>query len=85
MALALSQAGRKGLGVRVTVAHTTPRLLDRKRIALELGISHAGAETIMRHCAKIRIGRRVYIERDELERFLTDQRFDLTARRAASR
>lgn len=29
MALALSQAGRKGLGVRVTVAHTTPRLLDQ--------------------------------------------------------
>ncbi len=49
---------------------TTPRLLDRKRIASELGISTAGAETLMRQLPKVWIGRRVYVDRDELDRYL---------------
>lgn len=42
----------------------------------ELGISLTGAETVMRHCRKVWIGRRVYVERAEIERYL---------KRAASR
>ena len=51
----------------------TPRLLDRKRIAAELGISTAGAETLMRHLPKLWIGRRVYVERAELDRYLKNE------------
>ena len=53
-----------------------PRLLDRKLIAAELGLPLSGAERVMRDCKKIWIGRRVYVERVELERYL---------KRAASR
>ena len=38
-----------------------PRLLDRKQIAAELNVKIATAETIMRHCPLITIGRRVYV------------------------
>lgn len=40
-------------------ASALPRLLDRKRIAQELGITLASAETLMRDCPLVRIGRRV--------------------------
>lgn len=53
-----------------------PRLLDRKAIAAELGITLTGAERVMRDCPKVWIGRRVYVERAEVERYL---------KRAASR
>ena len=55
---------------------TLPRLLDRRRIAAELGITLTGAERVMRDCKKVWIGRRVYVERAEVERYL---------KRAASR
>ena len=47
-----------------------PRLLDRKRIALELGVTLTGAERVMRDCPKVWIGRRVYVERVEIDRYL---------------
>ena len=46
------------------------RLMDRKRIAAELGIPVSGAETLMRQLPKVWIGRRVYVERVELDRYL---------------
>lgn len=60
-------------------ATATTRLLDRKAIARELGLTLTGAERVMRDCPLVRVGRRVYIERDELERWFQRQR------RAASR
>lgn len=54
----------------MSAATATPRLIDRKGIAAELGIPLSAAETIMRDCEKTRIGRRVYLTRDELEDYL---------------
>lgn len=56
-----------------------PRLLDRRGIARELGLSLTGAELVMRDCPLVRVGRRVYVERTEIDRWLQRQR------RAASR
>lgn len=53
---------------------STARLLDRRGIARELGVTLSGAEKVMRACPLVRIGRRVYIERDSLERWLAGQR-----------
>lgn len=47
-----------------------PRLLDRRRIAAELGLTLTGAERVMRDCPKVWIGRRVYVERTEIDRYL---------------
>lgn len=49
---------------------TLPRLLDRKQIAAELGIKLASAETIMRHCPKVTVGRRVYVTDKALADYL---------------
>ena len=38
-----------------------PRLMDRKQIALELGVTLHTAERIMRHVPKIPVGRRIYV------------------------
>lgn len=54
----------------MTAQTAVPRLLDRRQIAAELGIPVSGAERVMRDCEKIWIGRRVYVERAELERYL---------------
>lgn len=40
---------------------TLPRLLDRRQIAEELGVTIHAAEQVMRHCNLIRLGRRVYV------------------------
>ena len=53
---------------------TQPRLLDRKGIARELGITLSGAERVMRDCPLIHVGRRVYVERFEIDRWLQRQR-----------
>lgn len=50
------------------------RLLDRRGIARELGITLSGAERVMRHCPLVRIGRRVYVDRRDVDRFIEDQR-----------
>ena len=42
-------------------AASLPRLMDRKQIALELGVTLHPAERIMRHVPKITVGRRVYV------------------------
>lgn len=47
-----------------------PRLLDRRQIAAELGVTLAGAETIMRGCEKVRVGRRVYVTETEVRAYL---------------
>ena len=46
------------------------RLLDRRRIAEELGLPLSGAERLMRQLPKLWIGRRVYVKRDDLEDWL---------------
>lgn len=46
------------------------RLLDRRRIADELGLPLSGAERLMRQLPKLWIGRRVYVKRDDLEDWL---------------
>lgn len=51
-------------------APTLPRLLDRKQIAAELGVSITSAETVMRACEKVFIGRRVFVERREMDAYL---------------
>jgi hypothetical protein len=56
-----------------------PRLLDRRGIARELGVTLTGAERVMRDCPLIHVGRRIYVERTEVDRWLQRQR------RAASR
>ncbi len=38
-----------------------PRLLGRKELAAELGVSKTAAEAIMRRCPLIKVGRRIYV------------------------
>lgn len=52
---------------------TLPRLLDRKQIAAELGITLAGAETLMRKVEKVRIGRRVYVTEETVRAYLRSE------------
>ena len=47
-----------------------PRLLDRKAIAEELGITLHSAERIMRHCPKITVGRRVFVRAEAVAAYL---------------
>lgn len=54
----------------MSAATATPRLIDRKGIAEELGIPVSGAERLMRQLPKLWIGRRVYVRRDDLEDWL---------------
>lgn len=42
-------------------ATALPRLLGRKELAEELGVTLHTAERIMRHVPKITVGRRVYV------------------------
>ena len=52
------------------VADTRPdaptHLMDRRSIANELGITLGAAETLMRAIPKIPIGRRIFVEREEV-------------------
>ena len=43
-----------------------PRLLDCKQLMAELGVTRGVAESLMRSCDKIVIGRRVFVVRGEI-------------------
>lgn len=51
------------------------RLMDRKQICEELGISRAAAEAIMRQLDKVTIDglRKVYVRRADVERYLEER------------
>jgi hypothetical protein len=51
-------------------AKTLPRLLDRKTLAAELGITKASAETIMRQLTKVHVGRRVFVREADVQAYL---------------
>jgi hypothetical protein len=48
----------------------TGRLMDRKRIAAELGVTNATAENLMRQLPKVQIGRRVFVLRKDVDAYL---------------
>lgn len=54
----------------MSAATAKPRLIDRRGIAEEFGLPLSGAERWMRMLPKVWIGRRVYVERAELEAWL---------------
>ena len=55
-----------------TVAERLPRLIDRRGIADELGVTKAAAERIMRQLPKVHIAglRKVYVKRDDVRRLI---------------
>jgi hypothetical protein len=52
---------------------TLPRLLHRKALAAELGISLAQAETLMRKLPKVHIGRLVFVRAEDVDRYLKSE------------
>jgi hypothetical protein len=44
--------------------------MDRKRIAVELGVTNATAENLMRQLPKVQIGRRVFVLRKDVDAYL---------------
>lgn len=57
----------------MTATDPPTRLMDRKTIARELGLSLAGAETLMRQLRLRKVGRRVYVLRDDVEAWLKSE------------
>jgi hypothetical protein len=51
-----------------------PQLLDAKHLALELGVTRAAAEAIMRKLPKVEIDglRKVFVKRGDVERLLAE-------------
>jgi hypothetical protein len=51
-----------------------PQLLDAKRLAVELGVTRAAAEAIMRRLPKVEIEglRKVFVKRADVERLLSE-------------
>lgn len=49
---------------------TLPRLLGRKELAEELGVTLHAAEAIMRSVPKITVGRRVYVTAEAVAAYL---------------
>ncbi|MCL4836441.1 MAG: hypothetical protein KJ058_00560 [Thermoanaerobaculia bacterium] len=47
-----------------------PRLIDTRGLMAELGVRRATAETIMRRLPTVRVGRRVYVHRADVETYL---------------
>ena len=43
-----------------------PKLLDCRGVMDELGVKRAVAESLMREIPKIRVGRRVFVKREEI-------------------
>lgn len=54
-----------------------PELLDAKALRLELGVSRAAAEAIMRRLPVVQIEglRKVYVRRDDVRRYLEARTF----------
>lgn len=53
-----------------------PKLLDARTLAEELGVKQGVAETLMQQLPKYRIGRRVFVDRQDVRRFLDENRVD---------
>ncbi len=54
-----------------------PQLLDAKSLRLELGITRAAAETIIRQLPVVQFAdlREVYVRRDDVERLIAERTF----------
>lgn len=52
---------------------TLPRLLGRKELAQELGVTLHTAEAIMRRVPKITVGRRVYVTAEAVRDYLKSE------------
>ena len=54
-----------------------PQLLDAKRLAVELGVTRAAAEAIMRRLPVVAIEglRKVYVRRADVHRYLEERTF----------
>lgn len=54
-----------------------PNLLDAKALRLELGITRAAAETIIRQLPVVQFDglRKVYVRRDDVERLIAERTF----------
>lgn len=49
-----------------------PQLLDCRALQEELGVKRGAAEAIMRDLEKVRVGRRVFVRRPDVHRFLEE-------------
>lgn len=58
---------------RYMTAKTLPRLLSRKTLASELGITLSAAEAIMRTVPKVKIGARVFVREPDVRRYLRER------------
>ena len=47
-----------------------PRLLDRRQIAAELNVNLSTAERLMRHVPKVWIGRRVFVDAEDIAAYI---------------
>jgi hypothetical protein len=54
-----------------------PQLLDAKALRLELGVTRAAAETIIRQLPVVQFAglRKVYVRRDDVERLIAERTF----------
>jgi hypothetical protein len=59
------------------VAQRLPELLDAKALRLELGVTRAAAEAIMRQLPSVHVEglRKVYVRRDDVARYLDARTF----------
>ena len=52
---------------------TLPALIDCRGLMSELGVKRATAETIMQHLPKTTIGRRKFVLKADVERYLSER------------
>jgi hypothetical protein len=59
------------------LSESLPELLDAKRMQAELGVTRAAAEAIMRRLPVVEIEglRKVYVRRDDVQRYLEERTF----------
>jgi hypothetical protein len=59
------------------VSERLPELLDAKALRLELGVTRAAAEAIMRHLPTVSIEglRKTYVRRSDVQRYLDERTF----------
>lgn len=59
------------------MSESLPELLDAKRMQAELGVTRAAAEAIMRRLPVVEIEglRKVYVRRDDVQRYLEERTF----------
>lgn len=57
-------------------AKALPTLLDCRQLAERLNVKRATAETIMRSCPKITVGRRVYVTETAVAAYLKSRESD---------